>query len=525
MAESRSKKSAKNMMAGFLYQALILILSFISRTVFIYALGTEYLGLNGIFADVIQLLSMADLGFGTAMAYSFYKPLAEHDEARIRALVNFYRNVYRIIACAVLMLGLLCIPFLPMLVNTQEKIQHLTLYYLFSLAGVVISYLFVYKTTLMTADQKNYKLVRIQMWTSTAKTLLQILLLVLWKNYIVYLIIGVATQFLNNLISSRMTEKEYPYLLRKEKNDKVRDDIQKSIIMNMKSVFVYKFSSILFTATDNILISIITGTAMVGLYSNYLMVSNKLLLIEQIVFSSLTASVGNVIVKECCEKRFHVFQAMQSASFIFCGIITSCFCLLVNDLICVWLGKPFQLSLLTVVAISLNTYFSCVLQPLWIYRDATGLYKKTKYVMLAGAIMNIILSLLLGKMIGIAGIIGASAISRICTYFWYEPRLLYREYFQEKVTHYFLSILWNLLLVIGVVGICYAATSKIAVNNWGILIIKAFVIGIVCCVVFLCAYARTDGFQILMRKAKQLLTGLQIHHSLVPNKTNEGTEK
>ena len=506
MSDSRVKKSAQNMIMGFLYQALVLVLSFVSRTAFIQTLGDDYLGINATFSDVLSLLSMADLGFGTAMAYSFYKPLAEDNKEQIAALIHFYKKIYNFIAAAVLVLGLLCIPFLKYIVNTEEYIQNLEIYYLFSLFGVVISYLFVYKTTLLTADQKDYKVVRIRMWTSVLKTVLQIAVLYIWRNYILYLAIGVAVQFLNNYIASKKTEKEYPYIKDKTNKGEVEQSVKNSLVGNMKSVFVYKLSGTMFSATDNIIISVVVGTAIVGRYSNYLMVSNKLLLIEQIVFSAMTASIGNVIVKESAKKRLQVFQAMQSASFIFCGIITSAFCLLINDLIGVWLkSEVYVLSSLTVIAITLNTYFSCVLQPLWIYRDATGLYMKTKYVMLMGAILNIVLSIGLGYMIGLPGVIFASAISRVCTYFWYEPKLLFKEYFDSSAKEYYLSIVKNIALVAITVLFLGTVFAGFQVTNWLNLSIKSIMIGMLCCIIFMLAYARTEGFNIILGKVKEIL--------------------
>lgn len=502
MSEGRIQKSAKNMVTGFMYQGMVLILSFVSRSVFIYTLGTEYLGLNGIFSDVLSLLSMADLGFGTAMAYSFYKPLAEHDEERITALVSFYRKIYNIIAATVTGVGVLCIPFLKYIVNTEKDIPYLEVYYLFSLAGVVISYLFVYKTTLLTADQKNYKIVKINMWTSLIRTILQIVALLLLRNYVVYLSIGIVFQFISNVIASRKTEKEYPYIRNNVKKGTVEKELKDNIFSNMKSVFIYKLSGTMFNATDNIIISSVVGTVVVGFYSNYLMISNKLLLIEQIVFSALTASIGNVIVKEAPKKRLQIFNAMQSASFIFCGIITSAFCVLVNDMIKVWLGADFMLPFITVIAISLNTYLACVLQPLWIYRDATGLYMKTKYIMLIGAIVNVVLSVVLGYHMGLPGIIFASAIARISTYLWYEPKLLFQEYFESSVWKYYLSLFINIVLVAGTIGICMYAGRYFAVSGWGSLIIKAAVIGSICCIVFLVAYMRSEGFKIIWEKVK-----------------------
>lgn len=502
---SRIKNSVNNMISGFVYQALSLILSFVSRTVFIHTLGSEYLGLNGIFSDVLTLLSMADLGFNTAMAYTFYKPLANNDQQKLTSLVAFYKKVYNVIAIAVTVLGVLCIPFLKLIVNTEKDIPNLTIYYLFSLAGVVISYLYVYKTTIITADQKNYVVVKINIYTSLIKTILQIGVLYLFKNYILYLAIGVIAQYINNIIASKKAEKMYPYIKDVSNTEKIDKEVSRSIWKNMKSVFIYKFSGTMFNATDNIIISVLIGTATVGVYSNYLMVSSKLLLVAQIIFSALTASIGNVIVKETPEKRYEVFSAMQSASFIFCGIITSAFCILSNDLVEVWLGSSFKLSDITIVAITLNTYLGCVLHPLWIYRDATGIYMKTKYVMLVGAALNIVLSLLLGYFIGLPGIIFASAISRLTTYFWYEPKLLFKEYFEHKVMPYYLSLLGNICLVAATIFLMNLLTKGMVVNSWPTLILKGVVIGIGCVVIFCGVYSRTEGFKIILNKIKTIL--------------------
>ena len=160
MEVSRSKRSVQNMIMGFTYHISVVILSFVSRTVFINMLGREYLGLNGIFSDVLSLLSMADLGFSTAMACSFYKPLADKDEQKIASLVAFYNKIYNIIAGIVLFLGLCCVPFLKFIIKTEKDIPNLEIYYLLSLISVVASYLFVYKTTLLTADQKDFKVVK-----------------------------------------------------------------------------------------------------------------------------------------------------------------------------------------------------------------------------------------------------------------------------------------------------------------------------------------------------------------------------
>lgn len=506
MKEGRTKNSIQNVIYGFGYQMVMLILSFISRTVFIQTLGEEYLGLNGIFSDVLGLLCMADLGFGTAMAYSFYKPLAENDERKITALIQFYKKIYYMIALFVATIGLLCIPFLDLIVNTKEEIPHLVLYYLFALANVVISYLFVYKTTLMTADQKDYILVKIRTWTSVLKVLLQIIVLLIWHNYILYLCIGLFFQIVYNWVATKRTENLYPYICTKEKvlETGLEKEMKNNIFENMKSVFIYKLSTTLFSATDNILISMIVSTAMVGLYSNYLMLSNKLLLIEQIVFSAMTASIGNVIAKEKAEKRHEVFETMQTISFIFCGIITSGFCLLANDVIRVWLGSKYMLPTITLIAITLNNYLSCVLQPLWSYRDASGLYVKTKYVMFIAACINLFLSVVLGRVIGITGIIFASAIARLCTYFWYEPKLLFKEYFGAPVKKYYFSMGLHFALTTFVICVLAIPLSQFPVASWRGLLIKILLTGICCVGIYCLFYRKSNGFQVIRFKIQNL---------------------
>lgn len=491
------------MILGFTYQFITLVLSFLSRTVFIKTLGVEYLGLNGTFADVLNLLSMADLGFNITMSYSFYKPLAEHNEKRLTALICFYKKIYNVIACSVVSIGLLIIPFLRFIINTEKEIPHLILYYSFSLAGIVISYLFVYRTTILTADQKNHEVLKISIWTTLIKVLLQIGSLLLWENYILYLTIGVTLQLTNNLLASKKAERMYPYIKNKEN---ISRNEEKKIFANMRSVFLYKISGTMFSATGNVLISIIIGTGMVGIYSNYIMVSSKLLLIIQIIFSALTASIGNVIVMEGVKKRFEVFDTLQSVSFIFCGIITSVFCIMANDLVFVWLGGEFTIPTSAIWAMTLNTYLSCVLQPLWTYRDATGLYMRTKYIMLLGALLNIVLSIIMGKIWGLTGIILASSVSKLSTYFWYEPKILFKEYFERKVKKYYFSIVKNVILVADTIVILSMLFDKIKVIGWGMLIVKGSIIGLICTCVFMGAYARTEGVHVIFQKISSVLS-------------------
>lgn len=497
LQEGRTKKSLKNIAYSLSNQILNLILQFITRTVFIHYLGAELLGINGLFTDVLGLLSMADLGLNVAMVYSFYKPLAENNKIRIAALTQFYKRVYSVITIVVSTIGICIIPVLPYLINLERDVPNIGKYYLLSLLNIVFSYVGIYKTSVLTADQNNYIITRITMITNLAKMILQIFAVVVFRSFMAYLIIGPFVILVNNICASKYASKIYPFI-----NDKTElpSNEKKDILKNILSVFVYKVSNVLLTATDNIIISIIIGTVVVGIYSNYLLVQSKIVLIYSLIFSSVTASVGNLIVTGTPLKKYQVFKCEQSISFAASVVIVPCYICLINPLINVWLGANYIFEFSTVIFIGLNLYMSCVLQPLWSFREATGLYNKTKWIMVACAILNLILSVVLGKIMGINGIIFASSISRLITYVWYEPNLLFTTYFNIKPAQYFVEILANIVLVCGVTCICILITRNMLQNSIIDFLVLLLLVGTVSLIFSIVFYFKSEGVKMLIER-------------------------
>lgn len=502
MSNSRTKNTVRNIIFGTANQVTSLILSFISRTIFIKILGAGYLGINGLFSDILMMLSMADLGLGTAMVYSFYKPLAEHDNDKIAALIAFYRKIYNFIALAVAVSGLSLVPFLGYIVHLDKPIAHIELYYLFFLANAVVSYLFVYKTSIIDADQKNYVVAKYQMLVNFGRVVLQSISLLILKNYFVYLIIQVLSSLVNNLIASRKANELYPYI--RESSHKLDPAEKKSIYANMKSIFIYKISGVLLNGTDNTLISILIGTVWVGFYSNYNLVIVALNNFINIIYSSATASIGNLIVNEKPRKRFEIFQSMQAISLIISTFSTVCLYMLFNNLIFVWLGTKYVLSSYILAAIIGNFYFGSVVHPIWSYREATGLYMQTKYIMIIAAIENLILSIIMGKLMGMPGILFASLIARLTTYFWYEPNLLFKKYFQEPVKKYYITLLVNAIFTVLIIVIISVASNHIIIDSWFKLIIKTILVALFTLVLIIPFYYRTSGFKLLLTKIKSI---------------------
>lgn len=502
-SNSRTHKAATNIAYSIANRIIIIVLNFLLRTLFIKEFGVGLLGLNGLFSNVLSVLSMADLGLNTAMIFSFYEPLANKNYETVAALTGFYKKIYNVIAITITILGICIIPVLPKLVNLDSEIPLLNVYYLFALSNVVFSYLFVYKTSVLVADQNNYVVVRISTLVTIFKSIAQIIILVTIKSYIAYLVIDTIAAFLTNFISSKAAIKKYPFIT--EQSYDLGDSEKKNIVNIIISAFVFKISNVLMNATDNIIISVMIGTIMVGLYSNYLLVQNQIVAIFRLIFTSATASIGNLIVSERPERRLEIFQSEQTLSFILSCIIVPCFFGLINPFITIWLGTEYTLNLITVTSISLYLFLSCTMQPLWTYREATGLYKKTKYIMIICAIENIFLSVILGKLIGVAGVIFASSISRLTTYIWYEPKLLFNTYFELAPKTYYIDLLINSVIVIVlcmIVGLINYLLPIEGVLNW---LLHGFLLTAICVAVAYIVYHNSPGYIMLLNKAKSLL--------------------
>lgn len=501
MADTRTKNSIKNIIASMTYQIINLIISFVNRSIFIQVLGVSYLGISGLFNDVLSMLNLAELGFGTAMTYSMYKPLAEKDYDTLAGLTHFYKKVYRIIAAIIFGMGIILIPFLTYIINLEQNIPHIELYYLLFLMSNVASYFVTYKTTILYADQKNYILIKYTSYWSIAQTVLLILTLLLTHNYMLYLILQVICVYGANFHKSFVAQKTYPYINKEVKLPKAQ---MKTIFKDVYSAFVYKIAIVLISATDNTLISILVSTEMVGYYSNYNIIIVRLTSLIGTIFSSLIASLGNLLAIENSQRRYHVFQVMQSLSLILSAFCVSCLLLLEEDFIRVWLGNEYTLGYFSLLVIVFNFYFSIITRPVSTFREAAGLFRTTKYIALGKAILNIILSIILGKIIGLVGILLATSISALVTNFWYEPILLYRNYFEKKCNIYFVDLLKNIAITFVTILVAYFTSSWLIPRNWFELLIKGVIVAVTSCVFVLWSYRKSEGVKYLLFKAKKI---------------------
>ncbi len=483
-------------------QLLTALMSFICRTFFIKILGVEYLGISGLFANVLTLLALSDLGVYTVMVFSLYKPIAEQQYNKISALIKYYQRLYNLIAVVVLTLGLLCIPILPYLINDSAlPFSELLVYYLLLLSNSVCSYLAIAKSTLLRADQKAY-IVQIFTGIATISTyVVQIIILYITKEYTFYLVTQVMFTLLLNITLSIVAQNKYPYLKTPDNCDISSE--KSGIFKNLKATLLYKLGNAILNSTDNILISVLLGTTLVGYYSNYVMVFSVVNTFIMILIQSVLASIGNFYAVKNEEEKYKLFKCLM---FIFYGIgafCAACYISVMNDFITLWVGESLVIEGIFIYALAFYRLVFCCVHPIWMIRESAGLFISTRYEMMIAALINIVLSLVLGKLMGISGIILATALAYLFTIFWYEPKQMYKNIFNRSVKFYWGYVFKLLFVIIPILAVAVLLNLWKTPNLFYI-IIKILICGISAVALFVIFFGRSAEF----KRFKQFLMGI-----------------
>ena len=496
--DSRLGNTLRNFKFGAAAQLVVTLLGFVSRTVFIRVLGMEYSGVNGLYTSILDVLSLTELGLADVVIYSLYKPLAEGDTDRLAALMGYYKVIYRYIAFAVGVIGLCLVPFLGVLVKSQIDRFHLVLYYLMFLANSVCSYLLVYKASIIQADQKRYLISKYNMLFKLLATLLQIVLLLVLRNFTVYLSIQIGMTVVNNLYVSRKADRLYPCL--REKRELPKEE-KKAIFRDVRHMFSYKAGGQLLNGTDNLYISSMISTATVGIYDNYTMIQTMVVTaFTNTLNQAVLGSIGNLNATGTREQKKQIFDVY---SLVFSWITTFCalsLLALYNPFIRIWAGENWLLPMSTVAVICLNYFLPNVLTPVWSYRNTTGLFRETRDILLYAAGINLVLSYFMGLRWGLTGILAATAVSRVLTSFWYEPYLLHKRIFGCSSIPFFL----RQGACLGIVVLSFAAITLVSslcgLGVWG----DFFLRGVLCLVIpnglLLALNFRTEAFGYLKEK-------------------------
>lgn len=501
---SRTENTIINSAMSIVTQVLTVVLNFAVKTVFIKMLNDEYLGVNGLFTNIITMLSLADLGIGIAIPYSLYKPLAKKDEHKINVLMNFYKKVYTIIGIAVLLIGLSLTPFLGLIIKDIPKnVPHLSLIYILFVIHSASSYFFVYKKFLIDSDQKGYITSRIIFTFSTLLSIIQIILLVTTKNYILFLLSSIILVIIQNIYISSKANKLYPFIKNKT-DEKLEKEDMEGIKKNVSSLFIYKVGTVIMNGTDNIIISKFIGLIIVGFYSNYVLIINSITTVLNQIFNAITSSIGNLVVTTNKKRSKEVYDNLNFANFWLYALFGVCIIVLINPFINIWIGKKYVMGFSIVFLLVLNFYVLGMQSVTNSFRNAYGLFWIAKYRPIIMVIINIVISVVLVQFIGIEGVLIGTLISRLLTTAWLDPYIVHKYGFEISPKSYYVDYLKYLVIFIAISIILNYFVSMVAINNIFILILIAILVVISVNVILVLLFFKTSEFNYFYDKIKKI---------------------
>lgn len=453
----RTEKSIRNLLYGEINIVFTVLLSIVTRTALVRILGLSSVSLNGLFTEVIAVLSLAELGVGSAITYHLYRPLAEHDRKKIVQLMWFYRSAYRLIAGFILLTGLLFLPFVPRLIKDAEfNISYLRLVYIIFLLKTVSSYFFSYKRTLLDADQKMYLISLTNTVFRFITVTCNLGILILTRSFIAYLLSDGIVTVANNIAIAHIAAKQYPFL---KEAEKLPREEQKKIFSHMRHLFIGTLSGKITNSTDNILISVLVGTLQVGLYSNYSLIISNVRRILLLIPDAAAGSIGNLVVSESRDRCHQVLCRMTFIIYMVTSFCAACIMCMSDPFVEILFGREYLMDDILKYSFVVNFFYYVVREPLWRMMMVSGLFSKDKNISIAGSSINLIVSVILGLRWGIIGIMLGTTCTLIIQ-IMLKASLLYREFLYIDPAYY-----QRLMIQTSLVGLSGPLFCKVLCNR------------------------------------------------------------
>lgn len=460
----RTKNSIYNSISSIISNITTMLLGFVAQGLFIRILGIEYLGLNGLFTNILTMLGFFELGIGNAIVFNLYKPIANNDTKKIKALMNFYKKAYNIIAFVVLLVGLIILPFIDFFVGKVTININIHFIYLLFLLSTISTYLIAYKRSLIYANQKNYIINFIHTIYTIVLNTTQIIVIFFTKNFYLYLIIKIACQIIENIVITLFSNKLYPYI--KNNNTEVIDKkTEKNIFTKVKALLFHKIGYVLVAGTDNIIISKFLGVYTVGLYANYEMIVKACTTMFSQIISSTTASVGNLLASKDRSKAFEVFKKMRFLNFWISAFTGVSIFVIAQPFIKIWIGKKGLLSLFVLSFIVFNYFQKMQRSTYSTFKDSAGIWEDDKFVPLVEAAINIIVSIIGVKLIGLAGVFIGTIVSGLSYWCYSYPKYVYKKLFDRKYFDYYKETFGYIGLFLVIASLTFYVSTLIVVNN------------------------------------------------------------
>lgn len=499
----RVKNSIINISTGIGSQLIITILGFISRTLFIAYLGVEYLGINGLFTNVLGMLSLAEAGIGSAIVYSLYKPVAENDQVKIRILMKFYKKTYMVIGIIIFLLGLLMLPFLSYFVK-GTTVENIHVIFLIFLLNTVASYLFSHKISLLNVNQKGFIVTSFYTLSTMVSTIIKLLILFYTENYILYLFIDLIVTISTSIILSKVVNNMYPFLKEGKVEEQLDPVTRGTIYKNVKALVLHRLGGYAVFGTDNMIIAAFVSVTAVGFYSNYYMLINICRTLINQVFDNISHSIGNLVAKESNEKIYSIFKVTMLCNFWIYSFFTIALFVILEPFISLWLGSEFIMSEGVLIILLINFYFSGMRRSISTVKTTAGIFHEDRYAPFAEAAINLIASLVLVRYFGITGVFLGTFISTLLVPFWIAPYFVYKKIFLRPVIYYFMRYCSFTIIGVGTCIITKYVSDLSNLNGFWNIIFKIVVCLVIPNLVFLIIFYKTAEFRYLMRIFKSI---------------------
>lgn len=494
----------RNIIWGIACKFTTLIFPFVVRTAMIYTLGAEYLGLSSLFTSVLNVLSLAELGVGSAMVYAMYKPIAEKDEETICALLNLYRNIYRIIGSVIVVCGIAILPFIRKFISGDVP-DDINIYLLFSiyLINTAGSYfLFAYQASALNASQRNDITSKVNMFTSIVKNVCQIIALLLWKSYYCYVIFLPLTTIISNFIIAHLARRMYPqYVCRGTVEWKLKKEIKGKIL----ALFAVKITGIMYNSVDSIVVSAFLGLVVLAKYNNYYYIMSAVVAVVTVVYNSITSSIGNSIVLESDQKNYRDYMNLSFINAWIVGWCTVCFFCLYQPFMKIWVGEDMMFDKGVVMCFCLYFYVHQLKSVQSAYKDAAGLWKEDMWRSYAANIFNLAANILLVQSIGIYGILISTILALLVITYPWQTWMIHKRLFHYSMWPYFGRL--GIFTVITIIACIFTSFFCMMIPGKGMLALMVKVI--ICCLIpniifWVCSF-RTEEFRIMKTAIGKML--------------------
>ena len=502
--KSRTEHSVQNTTTAMVAKIFALLTGFITRVVFTHCLSQTYVGINGLFWDILNVFSLSEFGVGTAITYALYEPIAKGNVEKQKSLMRLYRHIYYVMGAIVLLVGLAIIPFMDYLVKGYESVDHLVLIYLLYLANSVCSYLFIYKKSMIDAHQLSYISEISMTFFIFLQDALQIIVLLTTGNFYLFLMMMLLATLGNNFWISHKAEQMYPFLKEKEIEPLAKEE-KRGIFQNIRAMLMHKIGDVLVNNTDNLILSAMVGLVSVGCYSNYYLIIASVHSVMTKMFQGITASVGNLGVTRGKEQIRKVFAASFFVGSWMYGFAAICLFELLNLFVEISFGAKYVFSGDVVFVLCLNFFILGMRQATLVFRDSLGLFWFDRYKSLANAVLNILFSILLAREYGTLGVFLGTLFSTLLTSFWVEPLVLYRHSLQVPLYRYFAKYAFYTTIVLVAGGITHLLCIRMGGSVWVTFVKRLMICVVIPNSIFALCHMRGREFRFLYQKITSVI--------------------